>query len=138
MKWKGELKEHHVKVLVQILGLMVTMKTVMRSTRMIPISQDVLLAIVVAIRVTNGGDLVRQCISFIIPFMSCLSASEFFFLTSITQVTLPCCGTKGRETKSSTRFCAACILKLAVTRASSSNTSEYRRFDDEPDEYPVR
>jgi len=53
-------------------------------------------------------------------------------------VTLPCCGTKGREIKSSTRFCAACILKLAVTRASSSNTSEYRRFDDEPDEYPVR
>jgi len=53
-------------------------------------------------------------------------------------VTLPCCGTKGREEKSSTRFCAACILKLAVTRADSANTGEYRSYDDEPDEYPVR
>eukprot|EP00579_Thalassiosira_antarctica_P009393 CAMPEP_0201916172 /NCGR_PEP_ID=MMETSP0903-20130614/5873_1 /ASSEMBLY_ACC=CAM_ASM_000552 /TAXON_ID=420261 /ORGANISM="Thalassiosira antarctica, Strain CCMP982" /LENGTH=481 /DNA_ID=CAMNT_0048451923 /DNA_START=121 /DNA_END=1563 /DNA_ORIENTATION=+ len=53
-------------------------------------------------------------------------------------VTLPCCGTHGRETNSSTRFCAACILKLAVTRPNSSNTSEYRMYEDEPDEYPVR
>ena len=53
-------------------------------------------------------------------------------------VTLPCCGTNGREAKSSTRFCAACMLKLAVTRPHSSNTSEYRLYDDEPDEFPVR
>jgi len=53
-------------------------------------------------------------------------------------VTLPCCGTNGRETDSSTRFCAACILRMAVTRSTSSNNSEYRLMDDEPDEYPVR
>lgn len=53
-------------------------------------------------------------------------------------VTLPCCGTNGREDNSSTRFCAACILKLAITRPAASNTSEYRLFEDEPDEYPVR
>jgi len=53
-------------------------------------------------------------------------------------VTLPCCGTNGREANSSTRFCAACILKLAVTRPSASTSSEYHRYDDEPDEYPVR
>jgi len=53
-------------------------------------------------------------------------------------VTLPCCGTNGRERNSSTRFCAGCILKLAVTRADSSNTSEYGLYDDEPDEYPAR
>lgn len=53
-------------------------------------------------------------------------------------VTLPCCGTNGREANSSTRFCAACILELAVTRAGSANNSEYRLYDDEPDEYPIR
>ena len=56
----------------------------------------------------------------------------------LIEVTLPCCGTNGRERNSSTRFCAACILKLAVTRADSANTGEYQLYDDEPDEYPVR
>lgn len=54
-------------------------------------------------------------------------------------VTLPCCGTNGREANSSTRFCAACMLKLAVTRPSHSpNSGEYRAYDDEPDEYPAK
>ncbi|KAL7544640.1 hypothetical protein ACHAWF_008013 [Thalassiosira exigua] len=50
-------------------------------------------------------------------------------------VTLPCCGANGREAQSSTRFCAACILRLAVAR---SDAGEYGPSDDEPDEYPVR
>lgn len=53
-------------------------------------------------------------------------------------MTLPCCGTNGKEEKSSTRFCAACLLKLAVTRADSTNTGEYRIYDDEQGQFPIR
>jgi hypothetical protein len=53
-------------------------------------------------------------------------------------VTLPCCGANGRENNSSTRFCAGCILKLAVTRAHPSSTDEYRLVDDEPNHWPVK
>jgi len=52
-------------------------------------------------------------------------------------VTLPCCGTGGKENTSTTRFCAACILKVAVTRTDSSNSGEYRPWEDERDEAPV-
>ena len=44
----------------------------------------------------------------------------------------------GRENTSSTRFCAACILKLAVTRVHPSSTDEYRLHDDEPYHWPVK
>ena len=53
-------------------------------------------------------------------------------------MTLPCCGAYGRESNSSTRFCAGCVLKLAVTRADSSNSDEYHTYDDERDDYPVK
>lgn len=54
-------------------------------------------------------------------------------------VTLPCCGTDGREEKSSTRFSAGCILKLAVTKSScSSENNEYTSYETEPDAFPVK
>ena len=53
-------------------------------------------------------------------------------------VTLPCCGLDGKEKSSSTRFCASCVLKLAVTRpASASSLGEYHFFEDERNEAPV-
>ena len=53
-------------------------------------------------------------------------------------VTLPCCGLGGKEKSSSTRFCASCILKLAVTRSdSASSVNEYHYFEDERSEPPV-
>lgn len=36
-------------------------------------------------------------------------------------MTLPCCGGNGKEESSSTRFCAACILRLAQTEPDPSN-----------------
>eukprot|EP00984_Skeletonema_dohrnii_P020331 scaffold9869_cov117-Skeletonema_dohrnii-CCMP3373.AAC.1 len=55
-------------------------------------------------------------------------------------VTLPCCGTDGKEESSSTRFCAACMLRMAtVTRSDEPGaTGEYDRWDDERYEYPVK
>jgi len=53
-------------------------------------------------------------------------------------VTLPCCGLGGKENSSSTRFCASCVLKLAVTRPdSASSVNEYHFFEDERNEPPV-
>ena len=54
-------------------------------------------------------------------------------------VTLPCCGADGREEKSSTRFSAGCILKLAVSKSySSSENNEYTNYETEPDAFPVK
>ena len=53
-------------------------------------------------------------------------------------VTLPCCGTNGREEKSSTRFSAGCLLKLAVTKSCSSENNEYTNYETEPDTFPVK
>jgi len=53
-------------------------------------------------------------------------------------VTLPCCGLGGKEKSSSTRFCASCVLKLAVTRPeSASSLGEYHFFEDECNEAPA-
>lgn len=55
-------------------------------------------------------------------------------------VTLPCCGTDGKEESSSTRFCAACVLRMATVNRSEEpgSTGEYDRWDDERYEYPVK
>jgi len=62
------------------------------------------------------------------------------FLSFIGTVTLPCCGVDGKEESSSTRFCAACMLRMAtVTRSEDPGaTGEYDRWDDERYEYPVK
>lgn len=53
-------------------------------------------------------------------------------------LTLPCCGLEGKEKTSSTRFCAACILKMATTRSSDPSISnEYPSFAEERYETPV-
>ena len=53
-------------------------------------------------------------------------------------LTLPCCGLEGKEKTSSTRFCAACILKMATTRSSDPSISnEYPYFAEERYETPV-
>jgi len=52
-------------------------------------------------------------------------------------VTLPCCGLEGKEETSSTRFCAACMLQMAMTRPDPSTSNEYPPWDREPLEPPV-
>ncbi|KAL9190390.1 hypothetical protein ACHAXT_007601 [Thalassiosira profunda] len=48
-------------------------------------------------------------------------------------LTLPCCGLEGKEASSSTRFCAACILRMATTKSDPSVSNEYPRSD--PDRF---
>ena len=44
---------------------------------------------------------------------------------------LPCCGGDGKEESSSTRFCAACLLKIATTKHSPEVSNEYSPDDEE-------
>mmetsp|Transcript_19547 Transcript_19547/g.42453 ORF Transcript_19547/g.42453 Transcript_19547/m.42453 type:complete len:551 (-) Transcript_19547:54-1706(-) len=53
-------------------------------------------------------------------------------------LTLPCCGLEGKEETSSTRFCAACILQMAMTRPDPSSSNEYSPWDNERLEAPVK
>lgn len=62
------------------------------------------------------------------------------FISFNRTVTLPCCGTDGKEESSSTRFCAACMLRMATVPRSEDPgaTGEYDRWDDDRYEYPVK
>ena len=53
-------------------------------------------------------------------------------------LTLPCCGSEGKEQSSSTRFCAACILQQATVRPDSIARNEYGPWDSERREAPAR
>ncbi|KAL7555239.1 hypothetical protein ACHAWF_019040 [Thalassiosira exigua] len=53
-------------------------------------------------------------------------------------VTLPCCGSDGKEGTSSTRFCAACILRMTTMRADPSSSNEYAPGDPERHEAPTK
>ena len=53
-------------------------------------------------------------------------------------VTLPCCGLEGKEDSSSTRFCAACLLQMAMTKYDPEISNEYPPGDEERYENPVK
>ena len=72
--------------------------------------------------------------------MSGKNLSHKYYFAFCATVTLPCCGTNGKEESSSTRFCAACMLRMAtVVRSDEPGAAgEYERWDDARYEYPVK
>ena len=53
-------------------------------------------------------------------------------------ITLPCCGGNGKEESSSTRFCAACILRVAQTEQDAISRNEFPYGDDDLQRGPAK
>ena len=53
-------------------------------------------------------------------------------------MTLPCCGVDGKERSSSTRFCAACILRMAQTEKDPISSNELPHDDDDRRNGPAK